>query len=62
MPRSNYEMDGQSHKVLQNNFEKFGQAPDIPLDAKVGNVGVLQSWTNRKPQDRNGKFEKIVKK
>jgi hypothetical protein len=52
-PRLNFETDGQSQEVLQNNFEKYGQAPDLPLDAKVGNVGVLQSRTNRKPPDRN---------
>ena len=48
-PRSNYDMNGQSQEVLQNYFEKFGQAPYLPLDAKVGNEGVLQSRTNEKP-------------
>ena len=43
MPRLNPKTDGQSQEVLENNFQKFGQAPDLPLDAKVENYEVSQS-------------------
>ena len=59
IPRLNNKMDGQSQDVLENNIEKFGQAPDLPLDAKVENKEVLQSRTNRKP--RNKKLENLKK-
>ena len=55
IPKSKPKMDGQSRDVLENTFENVGQAPGLPLDAKVDNDEVSQSRTNRKP--RNKKLE-----
>ena len=55
-PRSKQKTDGQSQDVLQNTSKKFGQAPNLLLDAKVGKLEVLQSRTNEKPRDKNLKI------
>jgi hypothetical protein len=43
MPRLKPKTDGQSQEVIENDFQKFGQAPDLPLDTKVENYEVSQS-------------------
>jgi hypothetical protein len=55
-PRSKQKTDGQSQDVLQNTSKKFGQAPNLLLDAKVGKLEVLQSRMNEKPRDKNLKI------
>ena len=52
IPKLKPKTDGQSRDVLENNFENIGQAPELPLDAKVENDDVLQPRTNRKPQTK----------
>ena len=49
MPRSRPKADSQSQWVLQNTFEKLGQAFGMLLDAKVEYEEVSLPLTNKKP-------------